>query len=335
MKTSFRQILLLTALVCPLQAIEPPVESQPIPPRKTSVDLKAEAPRAQLVFPGADAPKAVPVPVEDAERPYVGVILDPVSEILSGHLKLAAGEGLVVGDLVEGGPAEKSGLAVNDIITRVNGVMVGSSEQVRIEVEKHAVGDEVTLEVVHDGERKDLVVTLGAAPDQLMGGMAFGDAQNLKGHLGNLPEKHADIIRQAMEQGMKGLGQLDNGGGMPEDWQKGILKRMEEMGVGGEGIDFENLKAESSVRLLDDQGSVEVKGMGGSKEVRVFDKAGKLVWEGPYDTEQDQAAVPDDIRERIDKVNINMDFGGDGIQLRMGPQRFRPLDQVQPKRRDR
>ena len=102
------------------------------------------------------------------------------------------------------------------------------------------------------------------------------------------------------------------------------------MGAGGEGLDLGDFQAESSVRLLDGEGSIEMKGVGGSKEVRVFDKAGDLVWEGPYDTEQDKAAVPDDIRERIDQVDFNMDFGGDGIHLRGGPQRFRPLDEIEP-----
>ena len=331
MKTSFRKILLLTAMSFPLQAIEPPVEALPIPPRNAPQERKAVAPKPSLVFPEADVPKAKPVPVEDADRPYIGVILDPVPEILSSHLKLAVGEGLVVGDLVAGGPAEKSGLEVNDIITRVNGVVVGSTEQVRVEVEKHAVGGGI-LEVMHDGERKGLTVILGAAPNLPPVGMAFNGAENFEGMLENLPEKHADLMRQALEQGMRGFGQLDNGGGLEDDWQRDILKRVEEMRARGGGIDFEHLRAESSVRLLDDQGSVEVKGVDGSKEVRVFDKAGKLTWEGPYDTEQDKAAVPEDIRERIDKVNINMDFGGKGIQLRMGPQRFRPLEEVDPQR---
>ncbi|MFC7337016.1 S1C family serine protease [Haloferula chungangensis] len=334
MKTSFRQILLLGAMACPLQAIEPPVEAQPIPPRNVPAERKAAGPkvRVELAVPELEAPKAVPVPVEDLDRPYIGVILDPVPDILSSHLKLAAGEGLVVSDLVAGGPAEKSGLKVNDIITRVNGVVVGSSDQVRVEVEKHAVGDRVKLEVVHGGERKELSVNLGAAPDLPQAGMAFGGADDLENLLGKLPEKHADLMRQAMEQGMNGLGQLNEGAGIQDDWQRDILKKMEKMRAGGGGIDFDHLKAESSVRLLDDQGSVEVKSVEGSKEVRVFDKAGKLVWEGPYDTEQDKAAVPDDIRERIDKVNINMDFAGDGIRLQMGPQRFRPLEDVEPPR---
>ncbi len=48
----------------------------------------------------------------------------------------------------------------------------------------------------------------------------------------------------------------------------------------------------------------------GSKESRVFDKEGKLLWEGPYDTEQDKAAVPDDIRERIERLDFDINHKG-------------------------
>ncbi|MGB1129565.1 MAG: hypothetical protein ACPG4K_05915, partial [Haloferula sp.] len=68
----------------------------------------------------------------------------------------------------------------------------------------------------------------------------------------------------------------------------------------------------------------------GSKEARVYDKQGELLWEGPYDTEQDKAAVPDDIRERIERLNFDIRGNGKEMQLRLNPNRFRPLDQVEP-----
>lgn len=336
MKSPFYQILILAAAACPLQAIEPPVEAQPIPPRNVPADKGESAPKAVPVVPEVGEPGLAPIPVPAVdERPYIGVILHPVPEILAGHLKLADGEGLVIEDLVAGGPAELAGLAVNDVITQVGGEVVGSSMEVRKKVDQHKVGDEVKLGVIHNGERSEVSVTLGAAPDMLPGipnaDMAFGGADDLLGLLGNLPEEQADLMRKAMEQQIQGFGQLNNGGGVPDNWQKDLLKRIERgMKAGGEGLDFGELKAEASARLFDDQGSIEMKGVDGNKEVKVFDKEGNLVWEGPYDTEQDKAAVPDDIRERIDQVDLNMGFGGTKLELRVGPRRFRPLDEVAP-----
>ncbi|MGB6223346.1 S1C family serine protease [Haloferula sp.] len=334
MKITIRHFLMLAGAASPLHAIEPPVEAPPIPPRSAPAEKTVVPPRAVPVVPELEAPKAVPVPDEVAARPYIGVILDPVPELVSAHLKLAEGEGLVIGDMVSGGPAETAGLVVNDIITRVDGVSVGSSEEVRRLVEKHAIGDQVSLEVIHNGERQNLLVTLGAAPDLESGipqaGLSFDGAGDLEGFLGNLPEKHADLMRQAMEQRLQALGQFGGGSTMPDNWQRDLLKKMERgMKGGGNGLDFGEFKAEATARLFDEEGSIEVKGVDGQKDVRVFDKAGKLVWEGPYDTEEDKAAVPPAIRERIDRVDLDMNFQGEEL-FQQGIPRFKPLDDLEP-----
>ncbi|MEM9238066.1 MAG: PDZ domain-containing protein, partial [Verrucomicrobiota bacterium] len=267
MNPTLRNILILAACAHPAQAIEPPVEAQPIPPKK----VPEQAPRAVPVPNADEAPKARPIPEVVDERPFIGVILDPVPDLLADHLKLKAGEGLVISELVDGGPAELAGLEINDIITKVDGAAVGTPAQVRREVEAHEVGDEVTLEVIHHGERREVAVALGAAPDMIPGvpnqGFGLGgNADELEGMLGNLPEKHAELMRRALEQGMRGFGQLDEGA-MPENWQRDLLRRLEFRGLdGGENFDLPEFRAESSVRLLDDQGSIEMKSVDGQKE---------------------------------------------------------------------
>ncbi|MEP4076378.1 S1C family serine protease [Haloferula sp.] len=345
MNSSFRQILMLAATTCPLLAIEPPVETQPIPPRNVPQEKGASeekggprmriVPKAVPVAPELDAPEAIPVPEAAVARPYIGVILDPVPDLLAGHLNLANGEGMVVDEIVNGGPGEIAGLAVNDIITHVDGNSVGSSAEVRNEVERKGVGDQVKLSLIHEGERREVSVVLGAAPDMIPGiphaGLKFDGANDLEGFLGNLPEEQADVMRRAMEQRLKAMEQMGNGAGMPDNWQRDLLKRMERgMQGGGDGLDFGEFEPETNVRLFDEEGSIEMKSVEGSKVVKVLDKAGNLVWEGPYDTEQDKAAVPDEIRKRIDQVDFNMGFGGEGLRLRIGKERFRPLDNLEP-----
>jgi hypothetical protein len=58
--------------------------------------------------------------------------------------------------------------------------------------------------------------------------------------------------------------------------------------------------------------------------VRVFGKDGQVQWEGPYDTPQDKDAAPPDVRERIERLNIDMDFKGNGLRLRMLPKQGLP-----------
>ena len=317
----------MAAGVLPVLAIEPPVDSAPIPPQEPAKEAPAPADRV------APAPAPAPVQMPEAvdDRPYIGVILDPVPDLLKGHLRLDPGEGVMISELVAGGPAEAAGLEVNDLLVEVNGEKVGSRDQVRGLVEKHEVGDEVELGIIHDGERKKVAVTLGAAPQAMPGFQApapgIAGGEQLDGFLEGIPEKHADAIRQALEQNLKQFEELEVDPAQPDGGMRQMMKRMQRQ-MGGMQLKLDGFDAESTIRLLDDEGSIEMKQSNGNKEARVFGKDGKLLWEGPYDTEADKAAVPDDIRERIERLNF--DIGGNGMKLRIDPGRFRPLDEIEP-----
>jgi len=66
-----------------------------------------------------------------------------------------------------------------------------------------------------------------------------------------------------------------------------------------------NFKAQASVSLMDNEGSVTIKTINGKKEVIVKDRSGKVLFEGPYQNDQDKAAVPDEYRERIEAFNFS------------------------------
>jgi serine protease Do len=74
------------------------------------------------------------------------------------------------------------------------------------------------------------------------------------------------------------------------------------------------LQQQSTIRMLDGEGSIELKSVGKNSEVTVRDKANEIVWSGPWDSPQDKAAAPDDIRNRIEKLNIN-NRGGGGMKF--------------------
>jgi len=319
--------LLAAAMICgPVMAIEPPVEAEPIPPQAPPVVEEGEP---QI----ADEP-AAPVPMPQAGKPYMGVVLDPLPELLAGHLKLADGEGLLIADLAPGGPAAAAGLRANDVLVAIDGQVVGSVEAVRGITETRKVGDKVTATVIQDGEHRELEITLGAMPDapDMRGGLQgqAGQMELPEALLGQLPEKHADAFRQAMEENMRALERLENNPGMQED----VMRRLREM-MGNQGGGM-NLDAgfQSTVRLMDDQGSVELRSSDKGREAAVFDKEGNVVWEGPYETDQDKAAVPDDVRARLEKLNVGIieegGVNGGAFRFQIGPGAFRQLDDVAP-----
>ena len=90
----------------------------------------------------------------------------------SGFLgvNLDAGEGgaKIVG-FFKGGPAEKAGVKLNDIVTHVNMKRILDTESLINVVGRHKPGDEIVLKIVRDKENLELKATLAKRPPQLLG----------------------------------------------------------------------------------------------------------------------------------------------------------------------
>ena len=320
----------------PALAIEPPNKPLPTPP----VDAPAAQPNNAVPQPAAPAPEAAPAPAPEAAapRPFLGVILEPVPEMLTNHLNLKPNRGVMILETLEDGPAAKAGIEAHDILIEVAGKDVGSVDDVRAITADHAIGDQIDLVAIHDGKRENYQITLEAAPDRVPAPQApqVGDAQPRFGNepfLENLPEKHADMIREALRRNLQALENPQEFGFnddlFNDNLQREMRQRMQEQMQNMGNLQLEmNGNIESSVRLLDNHGSIEMKSRNGHREVKVFDKAGNLIWEGPYDTEQDKAAVPDDIRKRIERLNFNIE--DNGLKLRFQRGQFRQLNELDP-----
>lgn len=103
----------------------------------------------------------------DAQRPYLGVSLDatPLPPLVVKHLRLEAGQGIRISNVMVGSPADKAGLDRDDIILAFETVTVTEREPFGAAVRQAGTGTQVTLEILHLGERKTLPLTLEAAPE--------------------------------------------------------------------------------------------------------------------------------------------------------------------------
>ncbi len=100
-------------------------------------------------------------------RPFLGVRFVTIDQQLidannltvdHGALLLRGGNGELA--VVPGSPADKAGLVENDIILSVDGVDVTTEKPLNTLLQDRAAGDEVKLKVLHDGEEKEITVTL-------------------------------------------------------------------------------------------------------------------------------------------------------------------------------
>lgn len=98
------------------------------------------------------------------ERPFMGVWLDtsPLPDLLSKHLSLSFDQGIRISNVHRDSPADRAGLERDDIIIAFEGNKVLSSESQKFidKVRKVGIGAEVTLGIIHLGQRKTLKLKL-------------------------------------------------------------------------------------------------------------------------------------------------------------------------------
>lgn len=104
------------------------------------------------------------------QRAYLGVRYVPVTPEVVKKYKLTVKQGAYVygestSSVMTGGPADKAGVKEKDIITKINGAVVGRNGGVSSLVGAYAPGDTISLTVVRDGRERDLSVTLGTYSD--------------------------------------------------------------------------------------------------------------------------------------------------------------------------
>ncbi|HSX34994.1 MAG TPA: trypsin-like peptidase domain-containing protein [Candidatus Saccharimonadales bacterium] len=106
------------------------------------------------------------------ERPYIGVVYVPITDDVAQQYNLSVTRGAYIPSadqvgqdpIISGGPADKAGLKSGDVITKIDDKTIDQTNSLSGLINKHNVGDKVTLTVIRDGKNKNIQVTLGAAP---------------------------------------------------------------------------------------------------------------------------------------------------------------------------
>jgi len=106
-------------------------------------------------------------------RAWLGVYIQDLTPGMEEEFGVAPGEGVLVAAVVEGSPADEAGLRAGDVIVSVDGVPVGSTDELQTEIMYRRVGEEVEIGIVRDGQSLTLPVTLGERPgEEELSGMA-------------------------------------------------------------------------------------------------------------------------------------------------------------------
>lgn len=142
----------------------------------------------------------------------LGIIEDRVTQIIaggpieSGYLGISFGArdgvptgpgqppGVLVGDVVRGGPADQAGLQPSDVISAIDGQSVTSGEVLRALIASNRPGTKLALKVFRDGAPLDLEIVIGTMPREIIQGQYFSTLRSEFGLvLGTEPGQGAQV----------------------------------------------------------------------------------------------------------------------------------------------
>ncbi len=99
-------------------------------------------------------------------RSWIGVRIQPLTPELAQTYGLKEPRGALVADVVPSSPASKAGLQDGDIILRFDGKDITRASDLPLYASMAGVGKTVPLEVLHEGQRRDLQIKLGSYPKE-------------------------------------------------------------------------------------------------------------------------------------------------------------------------
>jgi S1-C subfamily serine protease len=96
-------------------------------------------------------------------RPYLGIAMQPIvlPEGVRGQLGAAARMGLVIMHVESGGPAEKGGVLLGDVVVSVAGKFVENIDAIQDVIATAKIGDTVPVQLHRAGQIRPLSITLG------------------------------------------------------------------------------------------------------------------------------------------------------------------------------
>src|SRR5471030_2670574 len=99
-------------------------------------------------------------------RGWLGVVIQEVNKDLAESFGLDKPAGALVAQIQDDGPAAKGGLQVGDVILSMNGQPIVMSADLPHLVGALKAGAKANLEVIREGKRKNVELTVGAIPEE-------------------------------------------------------------------------------------------------------------------------------------------------------------------------
>jgi serine protease Do len=98
-------------------------------------------------------------------RGFLGVNIQDLSPAIRSAFKLSQEQGALISGVERGGPADKGGIQRGDVVVSLNGQPVQDSRDLRFKIASMKPGSTAHLQVLRNGQRRDVDVRLGERPE--------------------------------------------------------------------------------------------------------------------------------------------------------------------------
>ena len=150
-------------------------------------------------------------------RGWLGVSIQDLTPDLAQSLSLKRNDGVVVTDVLKGGPASKSDVATGDVIVAIDDRPTRNSAQLRNRVALTRPGSKTKLDIFREGKRKNVYVTLDEKEEDGAVARASRDSDDLLGGVQLVPLDAAIRRRLDIPARVSGLLVADVEPGSPAD----------------------------------------------------------------------------------------------------------------------
>lgn len=273
-------------------------------------------------------------PLPSSKPARLGIVPGTVPQALVAQLELSGFPGVLVTKVMPDSPAAKAGLQENDVMVKLGDVSLSGPQSVTEALSEKVPGDRITAVFYRKGKRETVEITLDGgtlSAEEILA--AQGDPRTqpravpsvrrqtapFSGMAArpNLPQRILDM-QQMMDEFLKDSAMDDyrmddiisrmnltpGAAQMLRSLQGLHQMPMPPMGkVSGGG------QSMSSVRMSDANGTIVVSSNSRTgTTVHVTDSAGKVLYSGPYNTQEEKSAVPEAVRERLKNIETNFCF---------------------------
>jgi serine protease Do len=97
-------------------------------------------------------------------RGWLGIVIQDVTDELAQSFGVRVREGVLVADVMRGGPAEVAGLRAGDVIVEFGGLAIKEVPDLQRQAAAAAPGQRVALQIVRERARVPVTVTVGEMP---------------------------------------------------------------------------------------------------------------------------------------------------------------------------